>query len=195
MRINGICAVVAALFLLTGCVESMPDTHPPELTFANYQPVDLDVASIDVRDDYKPPMQDPNIEHTFPTPPYVAAKKLVKQQLIPAGSANALRVIIEDASVIREELPVEHGILDAFTRQPSERLRAKVLLRFELYSPQAPDIVLGHAEVIAKRTKTLLEDTSIADRDHAYFSLTEDLMDDLNDGLRSIVKNTFGKKS
>ena len=59
---------------------------------------------------------------------------------------------------------------------------------------KAPDIIIGHAEVVARRDKSLTEGISPAERDHAYFALTEDLMDDLNDGLKSIVKNTFGMK-
>lgn len=185
---------VAVALFLSGCVEGPPDTRPPGMTFANLKPVELDVASIEVKNNYTPPMQDPNVEHTFTTPPYVATESLVKKQLAAAGTENVLRVIIDDASVVREELPVTKGYMDVFLKEPSERLKAKVLLRFELYSPAAPDIILGRAEVLARREKMLMEEISLADRDRAYFSMTEDLMDDLNDGLRSTVANTFGKK-
>ncbi len=194
MRLREILLGLTVIAALTGCMEGPPVSTPPDMTFANFQPLPINAAKIEVVDNYKPPMQDPNVEHSFRTPPYVAAERLLKKQLVAAGNDNVLRAIIEDASVVSEELPTTKGFMGAFTQEPSERLKAKVLVRFELVNPRAPDVVLGHAEVIAKRDKSLMESISPADRDRAYFSLTEDLMDDLNDGMRSIVKNTFGKK-
>jgi len=136
---------LSAALLLSGCTGAPPASTPPDLTFANLAPITLDVAAIEVRDDYKPPLHAPNIEHTFPTPPYVAAGNLLKKQLVAGGSENVLRVIIEDASVVREELPVTRGFMDALLQEPSEELKGKVLLRFELIDPKAPDAVLGHA--------------------------------------------------
>lgn len=195
MKIKSVFAGIAMLFLLAGCAEGPPDTQPPEMTFANFQPVELNVARIEVRNDYQPPMRDPNVEHTFQTPPYVAAENLVKKQLVASGMQNILRVIVADAPVIREELPTIKGVMDSIEREPAELLKARVLLRFELVDERAPDIVIGRAQVIAKREKTLLEDTSLTDRDRAYFDLTEALMTDLNNGLTTSVKNAFGRKT
>lgn len=183
------------VLFLSGCTETLPIvSRPPDMTFANFRPIELNVARIDVQNNYSPLMADPNVGHLFPIPPYVAVEKLIRRQLVPAGDENILRVRIDEASVVREYLTAPNPIEDLFVRRPSEKLKAKILLRFELFSPQAPDIVIGHAEVIVRRTKTLLEGTPIAERDQAYFALTEDLMDSVNDGLKTIVKNTFGKK-
>jgi hypothetical protein len=187
-------AGVALMIGLSGCTDGPPTSAPPDLSFANYQPITLDVGQVEVIDNYKPPMKEPYIEHTFRTSPAQATEKLVRHQLAAAGGEKMLRAIIEDASVTHEELPVEKGITGVFMREPAEKLKARVLLRFELVNPAAPDIIIGHADVIAKREKTLQEDVSPAERDHAYFMMTKDLMDDLNDGMRSTVKNTFGGK-
>lgn len=186
-------ACLAAL-LLAACVEGPPVSTPPDLTFANLQPIQVNAAGVDVVDNYKPPLRDPNIEHTFRLPTYVALERLLRHQLVAAGSENTLRAIIEDASVTRTELPQDKGFMSYFEQQPVARLQAKVLVRFELVDPKAPDIVIGHAEVVARREKVLTEGMSPAERDQAYFNLTEDLMDEVNDGLKSIVAGTFGKK-
>ena len=182
------------LLVLVGCVDGPPVSVTPDMTFANLQPVQVDAASVDIVDNYKPPLRDPNVEHTFRLPPYVTVERLLRHQLVAAGTANTLRAIVEDASVVRDEIPQEKGFTSYFTQQATERLKAKVLVRFELVDPKAPDIVLGHAEVVARREKTLMEGMSVADREQAQFSLTEDLMNDVNDGLGSIVKGTFGKR-
>jgi hypothetical protein len=183
------------VILLAACTDAPPASVPPDLNFANLQPIQVNAASVDVVDNYKPPLQDPNIEHTFRLPTYVAAERLLRHQLVAAGTEHTLRAIIEDASVIRSELPQDKGFMSYFTSQQTERLQAKVLVRFELVDPKAPDIVLGHAEVVARREKTLTEGMSPAERDQAYFNLTEDTMDEVNDGLKSIVQGTFGKKN
>lgn len=190
---RNVLALIAALFL-TACVEGPPISTPPDMTFANLQPIQVNAAALEVVDNYKPPLREPNIEHTFRLPTYTALSRLLNHQLVPAGGANTLRAIIDDASVTRTALPQDKGIESYFTQQPTDRLQAKVLVRFELVDPKAPDIVLGHASVVAHREKTLSEGMSPAERDQAYFTLTEDIMNEVNGGLKSIVQNTFGKK-
>ena len=194
MRTNVVFLCLSVVFLLSGCVGAPPAATQPDITFANFTPIQLDVAAVEVLGEYKPPMKEPNVEHTFSTPLYVVVENLVKKKLIASGSENVLRVIIGDASVVQEELPVTRGFMDVFLVEPSKLLNASVLLRFEMVNLLSPDVILGHAEVSAKRTRTLMEDASIIDRDRAYLGLTEDLMGDLNNGLITVVKNAFGKK-
>jgi hypothetical protein len=194
MKMRAVFLCLPAVILLSGCAESLSTSHLPEMTFANFTPVELNVEKIEVRDDYKPPLKDPNVEHTFQTPTYVAAENLLKKQLVAAGRDDVLRAVITDASVVREALPMTRGFWGVFTHEPAERLKAKVVVRFELANQQAPDIVIGRVELTARRTKTLMEGTSVADRDSAYFKLTEDMMNDLDNGLMTVVKNAFGKR-
>lgn len=194
MKIRLFFLCLPVLLSLSACSGSPLAGGRPDLTFANLKPFDLPVARIEVRDDYRPPMQAPNVEHSFPTPPYVSAGNLLKKQLVAAGGSDVLRVTIKDASVVREELSVTGGFQGVFKREPAEQLKAQVVVGFELASAQAPDIVTGTAEVKAQRNKTLMEHTSPDARDNAYFMLTEDLMQDLNKGLAEVVQKSFGKK-
>ena len=123
--------------VLTACADGPPVSTPPDMTFDNLKPVEINAAKIEVIDSYKPPLQDPNVEHTFLTPPYVAAEKLLKKQLVATGTENTLRVIIDDASVIRAGTADHQRASRAtFVQEPAERLKAKVLVRFELVDPQ-----------------------------------------------------------
>src|SRR3954468_16441242 len=96
---------LAVVSLLAACTDGPPVSTPPALTYANLQPIRINAAKIEVVDKYKPPMQSPNIEHTFRLPPYTAAEQLLKHQLVAAGSENELRAIIQEASVVSEEIP------------------------------------------------------------------------------------------
>lgn len=182
------------LILLQACTQGSPDASVPDLTFAQMQPISLDVAKIEFVDAYRPPMMSPNVEHLFLTTPMKVTRDLVARQLVAAGTRNVLRVMLDDASVVSEELPMTRGLWGAFAQEPAERYKAKVSLRFELVDSAAPDVILGHAEVIAKQNKTLFEGISIAERDRAYLGLMEDLMDNVSDGFATVVRSTFGMK-
>ncbi len=192
MKTKSIFTACAALLFLAAC-NGAPAWRAPQMTYDNVAPVAVNVAQVEVRDDYKPPMKAPNVEHTFQTPLYAATEALLKKQLVASGADNILRAVIEEASAVEEDLPVDKGFWGYFKKEQSKVFKARVVVRFELASPQAPDLVISHMTMTAKRTRTLPEGASPADRDKASFKLTEELMHDLSTGLNSTVKNVYGK--
>lgn len=181
------------LLLVTACMQAPPATVVPDLTFENTQPVYLNVKSIEIVDEYRPPLKEPNIEHNYQLSPADAVKRLILRQFVANGQDKILRVIIEDAPVIKEDLPTTSGFWSNFTQEPAERFVAHLSLRFELVSQDSPDIILGHARVVADRSRSILKGASLADRDRAFFELTESLMKDMQESFSTIVKNTFSK--
>lgn len=189
---NVLLSAAVAVFL-SSCQTAPPSTVTPELSFEGLPKVNLNVARIDVVNDYRPPMQAPNVDHLFRQSPALVAGKMIDQQLVANGSYNTLRITIEDASVIKRDLPVTQGIEGAFHNEEAEEYKARVALRFELV-PDNPGEGSGHASVVSERTKTLLEDASPADRDMAYFNMNEQIMRDLKEGFNGVVQRTFGWK-
>jgi len=188
-------AALFAAFFLGSCAMAPPVPYPPELRFDAVAPVQLDAVEISILNKYVPPAKAPNVEHLFKTPPARAAEALIKKQLVPlSGSPHVLRVTIEDASVIREDLPLKRGVEGLLTQEAEARLSGRVLIRFELADASAPDIATGEAKVLATRTRTLLEGMTIAERDRAYYELTQELMKNVSDGLSTVVKSSFGIK-
>jgi len=185
-----LCAGMAAL--LTSCTNSPPQSAVPDITLAQVQPINLNVSRIEIVDKYVPPMKAPNYDHMFRQPPLTVTHALINKQLVAAGPEKTLRVIIDDASVIRTDLTPPDGFFSSLTPHPSERYHARVALRFEMVNADAPDVVLAHAEVSSDREKTIYDDASPADRDAAFLDLDEGLVSDLSGGLSSVVKRTFG---
>ncbi len=187
-------ATALALALsLSACTSAPPMTlSQPELTFAQMQEIPLAVAKIEIYDEYKAPLGGVNVEHEFATPPAVATRSLIGDKLKAAGDRRVLRVFIDDASVKAEKLAVRGDFAGLFTREPSERFIGRVALRFELVNEDAPDIVIGRANVSSDRTSTLYENASLADRDGVYMALTEALMRDLYEGFSTTVRGNFG---
>jgi hypothetical protein len=188
-------ALLAAAVMLGGCAVVSPDTvRQPDLTFAQYAPVSLDVAKIEVYDQFTPPATGGHIEREFATPPDQAATRLLEAKLRPDGAAQILRVYIDDASVVSEKQPVRDDLMGKFTRETAEIYRAHLAIHFELANTDAPDIVIGNANITSDRTTSILENTSLADRDRTAVNLTEALMKDVYAGMTGTVRETFGFK-
>lgn len=179
--------------LLASCINA-PSATLPDLTFENVAPIPLDVATIEVSNQYMPPMHAPNIEHLLKPTPAAAVERLVGKELAAVGMTRTLRVIIEDASVVNETLPTSDAFWSVFSQEPSNKYKAKITLRFQLFDDSAPDIVNGRAEVTALRETIIMKSASPAERDRAALALTEALMKDVSAGLKTTVKETFGKR-
>ena len=182
--------MAAAIVLLGGCETAPPATATPDLSFDGLPVINLNVARIEVVDNYRPPMDKNHVDHLFRQPPVQVAKQMIDRQLVANGSNGTLRITIDDASVIKRDLPVTEGIEGTFQNEPAEEYKAHVALRFELLDEAST----GNASVTSDRTKTLTEDASPADRDMAYVAIDEQIMSDLKEGFNGVVRRTFGWK-
>lgn len=187
-------AMFAAVLMLSSCQGAPPESQTPVLMFDTLPQINMNVARIDIVDEYRPPMKAPNVDHLFRQPPREVARRVLEKQLVANGSNHTLRVIIEDASVVKKDLPVQDGFTGFFTNEQSEEYAARVSLKFQLVSDDTPDRIVADAFVLSERTQTLLEDSSPAERDMAFFTLDENIMQDLRKGIESSVKRTFGWK-
>ncbi|MDF3025522.1 MAG: Acyl-CoA synthetase (AMP-forming)/AMP-acid ligase, partial [Alphaproteobacteria bacterium] len=181
-----------AVSLLAGCQNAPPDTQTPQLVFDTLPQISMNVARIEIVDGYQPPMKAPNVDHLFKQPPREVARRVLEKQLVANGSNHTLRVIIEDASVIKKDLPVSQGFTGFFSNEESEEYISRVSLKFQLIADDTADRVVADAFVLSERTQTLLEDSSPAERDMAFFTLDENIMQDLRKGIEGSVKRTFG---
>lgn len=177
---------------LSACLDAPPQAEVPLLDFSKYKPIMLNVAKIEIVNEFRAGGEGKHVELLMKQPPETAVQELLKQQLVAAGPSGLLRVIIDDASVVGEKLPVTEGMKGMFTNEPAERYRARIALRFERADESAPDITKAHAEVSADRTKTVMKDASPAERDRVFYKLDEELMDDVSHGLQTVVRSTFG---
>lgn len=191
---SGFIVLVLAAFLAACSTVSPPEGVVPDLTFEQMPAVPLHVGKIEIIEAYHTSDTPPHVEHLFKTPPLVAARRLAERQLQAAGGDDTiLRVIIEDASIVAANLPVTEGVRGLFVQEVAQRYDARVAIRFELVRPDAPDIVIGHAEVTATRSKPILEGISPAERDRAFFELSESLANDVSAGFQTTVRDTFGR--
>lgn len=155
-----------------------PPARPifPDITFANKAPIRLDVARIEVIDEYKPPLQAPNVEHTFPVSISRTVERWARDRLQPVGVNGVARVIIKDASAKETDLRRTPGIRGVFTTDQAQRYdaRAEVVIQIQDVNRN------GYADGSATRSRTVAENISLNQRERVFFEITDALVHDLD---------------
>lgn len=176
------------LFLMLAACNPPDVQKPSAIGFAQYQPIRMDVGSIDVVEEYKSPPA--SAESGFPTTPAEAMKAWVADRLRATGSQGRLQVIIKDASVKETKLPRTEGVKGVFTHDQEARYDARLEVELRVYREGA--ISKAAITVSATRSDTLAENASASVRDGLYNSMVKRLMDEANAELEKNIYAYFG---
>ena len=182
-------ALVTLGAVLGGCASQVP-VKPPAVSFADRPTIDLDVAVIDVVDQYHSPMAKPNVEHLAPNSPEQAVRRWVSERLRAVGRTGSAQVIVMDASIVESQLAREQGITAFFTTQQSQRYEGRVEVKIVCQS--AASGLTGYAQAMASRSSTVPEDISLAGREETWDKLVRGMMEDLDNRLSHAVQDGLG---
>lgn len=177
--------LVAGL-LAAGCAQPPPVPQFEPISFADRGRIPLNVARIEVQRLYQPPLQAPNVEHTFPIPPMAALARWPDDRLEAAGTGGVARFVIEQASVVREPLEKRGGVTGMFVTEQDARYVADFRVRLEVESPQG--LETGTVRTDASRTRSLAENVSLNDRDRFYYGLTLDVIAEMDAALEMNIR-------
>jgi len=180
------------VFLVAACSSAPPP--PPQfadIRFTNKPPIVLRASIVDIRDEYEPPFKPPFVEQTFPIPPARAVANWARDRLkaTDPSSPQRVRVTITDASVKEIDLRLTPGLRGAFTKDQSQRYDASVALRVDLLDDHGSPVRSVTAS--ATRSRTVAEDITLNDRDRVFYTMTEQLMQDLDQDLDSKIRGSF----
>lgn len=168
--------------LLAACATPDPEPVFPELSYAHFGTISLDVARIEVKRAYVQPSKKPNVEHLFPVNPLATAERWAKDRLRAAGPTGVALVTISQASVVEVPLPRTKGVRGLFTKDQSERYDGLIEITIRILGQDGRE----RASVMsrAQRSRTVAEDLSLIEREKVWFELTEAMMNDLNAALQ-----------
>lgn len=181
--------ILAALALagLAACAADPARPVFPEITFAHLPPIALDVAQIEVEEQYVPPQRPPNVEHTMARSPAAAMRRWAADRLRPVGRSGVARVSIKEASVVAQPLEKKTGgVRGMFTRDQAVRYVGNLVVEVDVTT--AGGLGTGFASGAATRTVTAPEDITLNRRDEILFELTEGLARDLNATLEANIR-------
>ena len=180
--------VLVCTFCLISCGDVPLQTQTPELTYSHLGSFRLDVSEIQIVNKFVPKMSLPNIEHLMPLAPALAAKSWAEDRLRKEGGSGRRAIFtILDASVVKSSLRQKNGVRGTFTIDQSERYKASVKVRLEIFNLDGSSA--GAVEAASWRSRTVPENITLNDRDKIWFHLTEAVINELNTELeRSIPK-------
>ena len=95
--------------MLAGCAITDVSQRYQDISYAHLGQFDLDVADVDIVNEYRPPLRLPNVEHLFPMSPGRAAVRWAQDRLRPVGNVRKARFIVRDAAVTETQLAIESG--------------------------------------------------------------------------------------
>ncbi len=182
-------APVLALVLLASCASPPPRPTYPDIRFTGTAPLQLEVATVEVHQDYAMPFKEPNVEHLFPVPPSRALENWAHDRLKAVGNSGRALFSIRVASVIETELPVQQGITGVFTTEPSERYDLTITAALTI---NQNGLDVHTANVTTTRSQSVLQGITPNDRDKAWYDMTVAAMADFDKQMEAEIRNSFG---
>ena len=176
------------LLAMAAC--SSPEIEPrKKLGFKQYPPINLNVASVEVKEEYQSPLSHPNVEQEFRTTPAEAVEIWVNDRIRTTGGSKRLVVIVKDASVTTDALPRTGGFKGMYTIDQKERYNARLEVEMRIYGEKA--LSEASINVVATRSDTAAENFSPLERDQLFDRMVHDLMALLNAELEKNFQMYF----
>lgn len=168
----------AALFGLAACETPPPADEFADITFLNRDRIQIDVAEIVVDNLYVSPRKDGFVEHEFPVDLGATTARWAKDRLEAVGTSGRLTVSIIEASVTETKLEMKTGLEGLLTTDQAERYDGLIVMTLEASNPARRASASARGEV--KRSQTMAEDVTLAERERIWYEMTEKMMADLD---------------
>ena len=181
---------VLAISLLAAACQMQPERNQfADLTFQHMTPIRLDVRDIVVEQAYQAPLESPNVDHDFPVKPMDAAVRWAEDRLVAAGATRTATFVVRDASVVETPLAQSGGLEGMLTTEQSERYEARLQVQIVIRDDRGWEE--GSLITEVNRTVTVPEDSTLNEREQAWYAMTEKLLADLDRQLAQTIETTF----
>ena len=174
-----VCGVVAACATMT-----LPPRPVPSLNYQKYPPVPLNVAQIQVIDNYTASSQPPFIEAQMAAPLPQVVHNWAANRFQARGQDGTLVISIDKASVESDNLKRTTGFRGLVTVDQSQKLAGQIEVKFSVSNSSFGSS--GMANVGVKGIRTVAENASLQQQDEILADLTESLMLELDSGTQRV---------
>lgn len=182
----------STVFLTQACSSgSVKEGMPlPELTFAHLKPVELNVAEIKTEQIFKPDQEYQKVISQMPTSPNSAVLRYLDQRYVAAGNEGLLIIQIDDSTVTREELEPKGRFSRLIGINKKQKYNA--LVRLNVRFIRSTGSPASTSSVTARRTLTMPQNISLAEKDTRLLEMIEDLVDEIDRVMIQSFDQTFG---
>jgi hypothetical protein len=172
---------------LAGCAATPPRAAFAEITFAHLPRIALDVARIEVVDEFVAPLEPPHVEREFPVKPASVVRRWVGDRIDAMGLNRTLRHVVTDASATEETLGTQGGVTGFFTNDQEKRYALALAARLEIVADDGR-FVEAHVAARADGSATVAEDATLEERDRVLYRLTEQVAQALDRELEAAIR-------
>ena len=146
----------------------------------------FDTGPIEVVDEYRPPLKEPNIEHKVPVPPALAMRHWALDRLAATGNPDRRGVFtIQQAALTEARLQQTEGLRGLVTNDQSEKFELTLAARLELFEVRTR---VGIATATVTRSRTVPENATLNERDKILFDMVEGAMLDFNKEMEASIR-------
>ena len=168
--------------IAVGCSSTTPESKPmPSLTFEHVKPLSLNVANVEIVNEYSTQEKQNDFSSSFPTPPDIALRRYADNKLKAAGDADTLKFVIEGANVKRS-LVLPAGKFTSWMGINKKDLY-EVDLRIRMFTYNDQGSQSDHSILNLRRSIAIPQRYSVADKEHEKFMFLEMLMKDVDDAV------------
>ena len=184
-------AVVAVLAGAAACTNSTGGKLAPQLTFANYQPVTLNVQSTSFVDDFTVKNDPQDVSGQFVLPPGEAIKRYAANRYQASGTGSGqFTIAIEDSRVHVRQIAQNNKVLSwSGVGQEDE-----YTLFLRLRVTPTPDGVLRSPSTFIRMERTLVMPSSVTleEREMRQTKFLEKLVADVDVAINKALDETPG---
>ena len=178
--------------LVTGCANSVPPpTAYPDLTWQHKQPITFAAFEREVIDQSGNTVQ-PGRPLTLPIDPALQVQSWFNQRLALSRGGYRLRLVIEQAAVMREKLPREQGLTGFFTDELQYRVTLDLKARIDVLNGSGAAGAAGTVRSDVVRTATMRESLSLVEREDLLYELIDAGMRDLDAEMERQIGTFLG---
>jgi len=181
---------LAGLVLLAACTTPDPAPRYAEITFASQPKIALSVSEIAAEATYREPQTDPNVEHRAPVSFRGEAMEWAAERLLASGGVFTATLVVEEASIVLEDLATDEGLSGAFKTEQAERYTASIRARLVIRDRSGAQ--RGLASAFAQRSSTLPEDRTLLDQERLLYTLIADTLSDLDTQMEQAINDNLG---
>ncbi len=175
-------------FGVNGCAISQPSA-PPQLTFANYAPVYLNVSQVQILDGFRGKSNSSDVSGQFVMPPNEAIKTYASRRFQNNGMGDGQFILdIEESFVNFRQIKEDSKVLRATGFGTEDEYRVFVQVRVTAQ----PSGFNGRQSTTIKMDRTLVMPSSVtlAERDMRQTKFLETLISDLDKRVNEAIDLT-----
>lgn len=183
------------LFCLLGITSACEQTYVPQKPQVSFsgEPYILNVASMNVIDEYKTSKTLPHVEGLSDIPPSEAIHQWAAARMIAKGQSGYAEIVIKDARITRKTMPKQKtGLEGYFTTEQTEEYSGRLEVEIKIYDG-ASSLPVAHLSTYSQSSLTLAENATLVDHSNAYHQISVDLIKALEPQLDRNIRGHFGK--